>query len=435
MEDFAETLFTAVNNWDVESVQQLLDKGVDVDIQDCEGNTALFYAANTGNIRMMKLLLDRGANTNHKNANFETALLTSVHHGHQIITELLLNRGADVNYSSDYKMPAINIACQNGDLGIVKLLLSYGAKIDTFSFKLSFQDTILHDTVIGNSIDIMKLFLKFNLNIDEKNKFGDTALFYAARENQTAMLELLLDHGANVHETNHLNLCIVYVAYLNGNGEILKFLVQYRVDFNRIHPNGFTALTAAFQREFENRNGPRQIESASLAFTQCVVQLQFKNIPTPDYILNEINAHEELSSYREKCKDELVKMKGAVVEDSTVSFFDLLMSNDSNHLAACARNDHVMQTFNSQEYKSMFPCYHSVLKNQFRRGLYRKLLLDKVKYFFPAVASVRENEGLPILPNTCTCNIYSFFTSLDLKGLIKVCDPFNVFDIEICDIR
>lgn len=433
VEDPAEILFKAVRNWDLEGVKQLLDSGVDVNIEDENYETALLHAAYTGNVRMIKLLLDRGAKINHMNGDIETALHISINRGHKIIVELLLERGANVNTEDYYSKTAVNNACENGNLDIVKLLLNYGAKIHTIDNR--YKDTILHDAVVGHNMDVMRLLLKLNLNIDRKNEFGETALFTTAQENRPNILEFLLDHGANVHETNLFGENIVYAACKRGRGDILKALVAYEVDFNFKTSNGFNAFTAALRNEAEQENSHWKRDSAVLAFTQCAVLLRHKNIPIPENILKDINKHESASTEREKCETEITRMKNTVIEDSTVSFFDLLTSNDLNHLASCTRNDLVVQMFSSSEYKTMFPCYHSVLINQFRRGVYRKLLLDKVKYFFPAVSNAEGNEGLPTLPKTCIDNIFHSFTNMDLRNLIKVCDPFNEFNTEICDIQ
>jgi hypothetical protein len=51
-----------ISNGAIEDVRALLDSGVDVNVQDVSGATALLYAVNYGRLDCVKLLLEKGAN-------------------------------------------------------------------------------------------------------------------------------------------------------------------------------------------------------------------------------------------------------------------------------------------------------------------------------------------------------------------------------------
>ncbi|MBI3398513.1 MAG: ankyrin repeat domain-containing protein [Deltaproteobacteria bacterium] len=55
-------LMNAVKNGDINTVNVLLDKGVDVNESDINGFTALMWAAMDGNAGVVKILIERGAN-------------------------------------------------------------------------------------------------------------------------------------------------------------------------------------------------------------------------------------------------------------------------------------------------------------------------------------------------------------------------------------
>ncbi|MDR2046259.1 MAG: ankyrin repeat domain-containing protein [Rickettsiales bacterium] len=48
----------------------------------------------------------------------------------------------------------------------------------------------------GN-VDIAKVLLKHNADVNAKNNEGKTALYYAAKYNHQELVELLLAHGAS----------------------------------------------------------------------------------------------------------------------------------------------------------------------------------------------------------------------------------------------
>ena len=62
-------------------VQAALDRGVNVDVVDREGETALIKAATAGHGNIVKMLMKKGSDVNVKNNQGETALLKAVKAG------------------------------------------------------------------------------------------------------------------------------------------------------------------------------------------------------------------------------------------------------------------------------------------------------------------------------------------------------------------
>jgi ankyrin repeat protein len=68
-------LCTAVSKGAVEDVRALLELGVDVNIQDASGATALMYAVNYGRLDCINLLIEKGANPKTRDQHRWTPLL------------------------------------------------------------------------------------------------------------------------------------------------------------------------------------------------------------------------------------------------------------------------------------------------------------------------------------------------------------------------
>ena len=64
--------------------------GVDLNIIDIYGNTALIVAARTGNLKAVKALLPLTTNLNIQTVDSRTALSEAAENGHQAIVEALL---------------------------------------------------------------------------------------------------------------------------------------------------------------------------------------------------------------------------------------------------------------------------------------------------------------------------------------------------------
>ncbi|MGB8848069.1 MAG: ankyrin repeat domain-containing protein, partial [Terracidiphilus sp.] len=76
-----DQLIQAATNGDTAAVQQLLNKGADIEAKDAYGETALFEAARNGNTEVVTLLLNKGANIEAKDTYGETALYEAARKG------------------------------------------------------------------------------------------------------------------------------------------------------------------------------------------------------------------------------------------------------------------------------------------------------------------------------------------------------------------
>jgi ankyrin repeat protein len=93
----ASALRTAAFRGDREIVQHLIKEGVDVNVWDRHGRTALSLAAGAGHVEIIEHLLDAGAWIDpHEDGDvFPTPLISAAEKGQIEAVELLLKRGAN----------------------------------------------------------------------------------------------------------------------------------------------------------------------------------------------------------------------------------------------------------------------------------------------------------------------------------------------------
>ena len=134
-------LFLAVIEGDTESLEDIIQQGVDVNARSATAGEehaigALHYAAFYGHEDAVRVLLGAGADVNIRNANGYTPLHFAVPRGHVEVVRLLLDAGADVNaLSSDGHSPiggAVVRVWENGHLdqddeAMIEELVSSGA--------------------------------------------------------------------------------------------------------------------------------------------------------------------------------------------------------------------------------------------------------------------------------------------------------------------
>jgi ankyrin repeat protein len=82
-------LFEAAREGNLEEIKQLIAKGVDVNVKDNEGWTALMDAAGKGHVACVRMLLDAGADVNAKTDYGYTAMYWATGYGRvNVIHEL-----------------------------------------------------------------------------------------------------------------------------------------------------------------------------------------------------------------------------------------------------------------------------------------------------------------------------------------------------------
>jgi hypothetical protein len=137
-------LLKAAQAGDLVGVQDLLEKGADVDSADLMGWSALMTASSAGRTDIVKLLLDKGVKLNARSKGFPivvsangskipsgtTALMAAAYSGQPEITAMLLEKQAQVNAKRDDRWTPLMAACSSTSAETVRLLLDAGADKD-----------------------------------------------------------------------------------------------------------------------------------------------------------------------------------------------------------------------------------------------------------------------------------------------------------------
>jgi ankyrin repeat protein len=108
---------------DLGRVKELLDHGVDPNLQDFRGWTALHWASCQGHTDVVLLLLDHGADQNLRDKQGQTVLIKASCYGHiEVIRLLLLDRRTDPNLQDVDGWTPLHWASRFGNTDVVKLI-------------------------------------------------------------------------------------------------------------------------------------------------------------------------------------------------------------------------------------------------------------------------------------------------------------------------
>ncbi|KRE35197.1 M48 family metallopeptidase [Paenibacillus sp. Soil522] len=121
-------LLGAASDADLERVRSILAAGIDPNVTDEEGWTALMWAAQYNETEIGRALVEAGADLNSvEQSNEETALTVALYNGSLDIVALLLEEGANPDLQDSSGWTPLMTAASGGDMESTKLLLEAGA--------------------------------------------------------------------------------------------------------------------------------------------------------------------------------------------------------------------------------------------------------------------------------------------------------------------
>lgn len=115
---------------DKKSIQQLLENGVNPNIQDYRGWSPLMWASAERHVEVVQLLLEHGADPNLVSYLGRTAIGYAAKYGDYEICEKLIDKGAILNPTREFSdTPPLAVAAAKGHLNVVELFVKNGADI------------------------------------------------------------------------------------------------------------------------------------------------------------------------------------------------------------------------------------------------------------------------------------------------------------------
>ncbi len=224
-------------------LKQLMKHKINLNILT-DGYTPLMVAVEGKQTEIVKFLIQNNANVDVCNESNWTPLMDAIYSEEYDIAKLLIENDSDINIVNAEGGTALMFAIQNGNKEIVEMLI--GTKVNINYIGLNTFPLMM--AVANKSVDILQLLLDNNVEMDQQNQDGYTALMIAAENENTDALKLLIEKGADTtlkkydydyddedeeHDTGHGNSALDIAIHkndweTNDNIEAIKLILETR---------------------------------------------------------------------------------------------------------------------------------------------------------------------------------------------------------------
>lgn len=220
----------------------LLKNYIDINIKNSVGNTALMYAIIYNRLGYFKRLVKEGADLNLCNNKGESPIMMSLNKNHIEMAQILFdfNVNLDVSNENDENIYFSIVRSHNLDF-LKKLLPSNSVYLNSLNFT---KRTLLHQAVMISDYNIASYLLDAGILANVADNFGETPLFFAARNGDLEMINLLLSKGALLRKVNSFfetvfdvakKDVVEYLKYKENDVSYTKYLKKYPLHIATIY--------------------------------------------------------------------------------------------------------------------------------------------------------------------------------------------------------
>ncbi len=192
-----------------EIIAFFLEKGVDINVADKDGNTVFIAAASTKDIDVINSLLPKVKDINAANKKGETALVAAVQSSSPEVVQLLIDKGAKTDIQSTEGNLAYYLVQAYRGQGPGNNADDFTKKMNIltekgFDFTAPQADgsTLYHIAVTKNDVSLFQKLENLKIDINAKNTEGMTVLHRAALlAKDDTILKYLVEKGADISIT------------------------------------------------------------------------------------------------------------------------------------------------------------------------------------------------------------------------------------------
>ncbi|MCQ2966563.1 MAG: ankyrin repeat domain-containing protein [Alphaproteobacteria bacterium] len=212
-----------------DDIDFLVENGLDINVRDQYGRTALMYALETKKSpKVIHKLLDLGADINAKNNGKITVLNYAVKYEDENIIQRIIDLGANLNERNGLGYTALMFASEYiTNVKIITKLIELGSDVNAIG-SIDKETVLMHAARNNTNPDVISKLIEHGAHINKKDAhLNETALWIAIENNSNLeVISKLIELGADINERNFLGQTpIMYLEdQIKRMNKILKIL-------------------------------------------------------------------------------------------------------------------------------------------------------------------------------------------------------------------
>lgn len=214
-----------------------------LELQDNKKNIPLHYAIMFNKYDIIEEILDTNSNINFKDIDGNTALHLMVKNLKiekiELLT-ILINKKISINHINNLGQNALHIAVENNNIDIVKILLKYDININTQTTDDHLTPLII--STINNNVEICELLLKYSPNLNSQDIYGNSILSHSIMNKSKQLIKLYYEN--------------IDVNLVNISGQIsINLFFDNNYDLNKLDEYYFSDILKKSNINVQNNQG------------------------------------------------------------------------------------------------------------------------------------------------------------------------------------